>query len=112
MTYKKIRYRITTTLCTLLLLSPVAAQAATDEDLAAMREQLMALSERLDRLEAENRELTATNAELVKNSQETAVTVAAVSEKTDAVATDVEAAGSKNQVDRNHSLERRFPLPL
>ena len=95
MTYKKIRYRITTTLCTLLLLSPVAAQAATDEDLAAMREQLMALSERLDRLEAENRELTTTNAELVKNSQETEVTVAAVSKKTDAVAADVEERAAK-----------------
>ena len=95
MIYKKIRYRITTTLCTLLLLSPVAAQAATDEDLAAMREQLMALSERLDRLEAENHELTETNAELVKNSQETAVTVAAVSEKADAVAADVEERAAK-----------------
>jgi len=97
MTYKKIRYRITTTLCTLLLLSPIAAQAATDEDLAAMREQLMALSERLDRLEAENRELTATNAELVKNSEETAVTVAAVTEKTDALATDVEQRAAKTK---------------
>ena len=97
MTYKKIRYRITTTLCTLLLLSPIAAQAATDEDLAAMREQLMALSERLDRLEAENRELTATNAELVKNSEETAVTVAAVTEKTDAPATDVEQRAAKTK---------------
>ena len=95
MIYKKIRYRITTTLCTLLLLSPVAAQAATDEDLAAMREQLMALSEILDRLEAENHELTETNAELVKNSQETAVTVAAVSEKADAVAADVEERAAK-----------------
>ena len=95
MIFKKIRYRITTTLCTLLLLSPVAAQAATDEDLAAMRGQLMALSERLDRLEAENRELTTTNAELVKNGQETAVTIAAVSEKTDAVAANAEERAAK-----------------
>jgi len=97
MIYKKTRYRIITTLCTLLILSPVAAQAASDEDIAAMREQLMALSERLDRLEAENRELTATNAELVKDSQETAVTVAAVSEKTDAVAADVEERSAKTK---------------
>lgn len=90
MMFKQMRYRITTTICTLLLLSPVVSQAATDEDFAAMREQLMALSERLDRLEEENRELTAANAELVKSSQETAVTVAAVSEKTDAVAAEVE----------------------
>ena len=47
MTYKKIRYRVTTTLCTLLLLSPVVSQAATDEDFAAMRAQMMALSEGL-----------------------------------------------------------------
>jgi len=95
MTYRKIHYRITTTLCTLLLLSPVVSQAATDEDFAAMRAQMMALSERLDRLEAENRELSAANAELVKSSQETAVTVAAVSEKTDAVAADVEERAAK-----------------
>lgn len=97
MSYKKMLYRVSTTLCTLILLSPVAAQAATDEDIAAMREQLMALSERLDRLESENRELTATNAELVRNSKETAVTVAAVSEKTDAVAADVEARAEKTK---------------
>lgn len=96
MTYRKIRFRITTTICTLLLLSPVVAQAATDEDFAAMRAQMMALSERLDRLEAENRELTTANTELVKSSQETAVTVAAVSEKTDAVAAEVEEQASKS----------------
>jgi hypothetical protein len=55
----------------------VLAQAASDEEFAALRAQMMALSERLDRLEAENRELTTANAELVKSSQETAVTVAA-----------------------------------
>jgi hypothetical protein len=71
------------------LLLPVLAQAATDEDFTAMRAQMMAMSERLDRLEAENRALTAANAELMKSSQETAVTVAAVSEKADAVAAEV-----------------------
>jgi len=95
MIFKQIRYRVTTTICTLLLLSPVVTQAATDEDFAAMRAQMMALSERLDRLEAENRELTKANAELVKSSQETAVTVAAVSEKTDAVAAEVEEQATK-----------------
>ena len=93
---KTMRYRVTTALCTLLLLSPVVTQAASDEDLAAMRAQMMALSERLDRLEAENRALTATNAELVKGSEETAVTVAAVSEKTDAVAAEVEEQAAKS----------------
>jgi len=95
MIYKKIRYRITTTLCTLLLLSPVVSQAATDEELAAMRAQMMALSERLDRLEAENRTLAAANAELTRNNEATAVTVAAVSEKTDAVVAEVEEQAAK-----------------
>jgi len=95
LTYKKIRYRITTALCTLMLLSPVVTQAASDEDLAEMRTLMMALSERLDRLEAENRELTAANAELVKDSQETAVAMAAVSEKADAVAAEVEEQAAK-----------------
>jgi len=94
-TYKTLRYRIISALCTLLLLSPVVTQAASDEDLAEMRAQMMALSERLDRLETENRALTAANAELVKSSEETAVTVAAISEKTDAVATDVEEQAAK-----------------
>lgn len=61
-----------------------------------MRAQMQALSERLDRLEAENRELTAANAELTKASQETAVTVAAVSEKTDTVAAEVKDQASKS----------------
>lgn len=95
MFYKKIRYRVITTLCTLILLSPVAAQAATDEDFAAMRAQMQALSERLDRLEAENKALTAANAELTKNTQETAASVAVVSEKTDAVVADVEERAAK-----------------
>lgn len=92
---KTIRYRMTTALCALLLLSPVVTQAASDEDLAEMRAQMTALAERLDRLEAENRELTAANAKLVKGSEETAVTVAAVSEKTDAVAAEVEEQAAK-----------------
>lgn len=90
MTYKKIRFGIATTLCALMLISPVLAQAASDDDLAAMRAQLLALSERLDRLEAENRVLTAANAKMVKSNQETAVSVAAVSEKTDAIVVEVE----------------------
>jgi len=73
----------------------VLAQAANDEEIAAMRAQMMALSERLDRLEAENRELTAANAELAKSQQETAVTVATVSDKTDAVAAEVEEKAAK-----------------
>jgi len=73
----------------------VLAQAANDEEIAAMRAQMMALSERLDRLEAENRELTAANAELAKSQQETAVTVATVSDKTDAVAAEVEEKSAK-----------------
>jgi hypothetical protein len=95
MIYKKTRYRITTAVCTLLLLSPVVSQAASDEDFAAMRAQMMAMSERLDRLEAENRALTAANSELTKNNEATAVTVAAVSEKTDAVAAEVEERAAK-----------------
>ena len=96
MTYKNTRYRFITALCTLLLLSPVAAQAATEEDFAAMRAQMQALSERLDRLEAENKALTAANAELTKNTQETAANVAAVSEKTDAVVAEVEEKAAKS----------------
>jgi len=96
LTHRKTRYRILITLATLLLLSPVVTQAASDEDFAAMRAQMQALSERLDRLEAENRELTAANAELQKSNEETAVTVAAVSEKTDAVAAEVKDQASKS----------------
>jgi hypothetical protein len=95
MTYKTIRDRISIATCTLLLLSPVVSQAASDEDLAAMRAQIIALSERLDRLEAENRALTAANAELARTDQETIVAVAAVSEKTDAVAVAVEEKTAK-----------------
>jgi hypothetical protein len=88
--YITARYRITVTLCTLLILSPAIAQAVTDEDFAAMRAQMTALSARLDQLESENRALTAANEELAKSSQETALTVAAVNEKTDAVVAEVE----------------------
>jgi len=89
MTFRKMRYLVATTLFSLLMLSPVMSQAASDEDFAAMREQLMALTERLDRLEAENRQLSAANTEMAQNNQQTAVTVAAVSEKTNAVAAEV-----------------------
>ena len=86
---RRISTRITTLICTFMLALPLASQAASDEDLAAMRAQLQAMSERLDRLEAENQSLTTTNAELAKSNQQTAVTVAAVSEKTDAIAVEV-----------------------
>lgn len=88
--YITTRFRITVTLCTLLILSPTIAQAVTDEDFAAMRAQMAALSARLDQLESENRALTAANEELAKSSQETALTVAAVEERTDAVVAEVE----------------------
>lgn len=103
MTYKTIPIRLGVIFSTLLLLSPVVAQAASDEELAALRAQMQALSERLDRLEAENRQLSATNAELMKSSQETAVTVAEVSEKTDAVAAEVkEQSKASSWADRIH----------
>jgi len=102
-TYKTIPIRLGVIFFTLLMLSPVVAQAASDEELAALRAQMQALSERLDRLEAENRQLTAANAELMKSSQETAVTVAAVSEKTDAVAAEVkEQSEASSWADRIH----------
>lgn len=83
---KQFSTRITALLCAFLLALPVASQAASDEDLAAMRAQLQALSERLDRLESENRELAATNAKLLKENQETTLAVAHVNEKTETVA--------------------------
>jgi len=86
---KRIPTRIAAFICTFLLALPIASQAASDDDLAALRAQFQAMSERLDRLEAENRALTAANAELVKNNQVTAVTMAEVSEKTDAIAAEV-----------------------
>jgi hypothetical protein len=96
MTYKNLQHRTLVTFCVLILSSPLIAQAASDEDLAAMRAQMMALSERLDRLEAENKALTQANAELAKSNQETAVSVAEVSEKTNAVATVVEEQAAKS----------------
>ena len=86
---KNSRYLIATTFCTLLLLAPVVTQAASSDELAAMRAQLTALTERLDRLEAENRALSSANAEMLKNNQQTAVAVAEVTEKTAAVAAEV-----------------------
>jgi hypothetical protein len=96
MAYKKLQHRTLVAVCVLLLSSPVIAQAASDEDFAALREQMMALSERLDRLEAENKALTQANAELARSSQETAVSVAEVSEKTNAVAAVVEEQAAKS----------------
>ncbi len=55
---RRIPIRISTLIRSFLIALPVASQAASDEDLVAMRVQLQALSERLDRLEAENRALT------------------------------------------------------
>jgi len=102
-TYKNIPIRLSVIFSTLLLLSPVAVQAASDEEFDALRAQIQALSERLDRLETENRELSAANAELVKSSQQTAVTVAEVSEKTDAVAAEVkEQSKSSDWTDKIH----------
>jgi uncharacterized protein (UPF0335 family) len=78
-----------------MLLLPVVTQAASDQDLAAMRTQLQALSERLDRLEAENKALTQANAELQKSTRDNVVAVAAVSEKTEAVAAEVKQQAAK-----------------
>jgi hypothetical protein len=89
-TFNKPAIFTTTLLCALLLSLPVTSQAASDDELAAMRAQLLALSERLDRLEAENRALTAANAEMAKTTQETAIAVTEVSEKTEAMATEVQ----------------------
>ena len=86
MSYKKLHTVVTSSLCVLLLSAPMVSQAASDEDLSAMRAQLLALSDRLDRLEQENRSLSASNAELLRANDETAVAVNAVSEKTEAVA--------------------------
>lgn len=96
MTINKFRNHGAIILCTLLLTMPVVSQAASDEELATMRAQLQALSARLDRLEAENRELTAANEALMKSNRQTEASVAAVSEKTDAVAQQINDAGSKS----------------
>jgi uncharacterized protein (UPF0335 family) len=78
-----------------MLLLPAVTQAASDQDLAAMRTQLQALSERLDRLEAENKALTQANVELQKSTRDNVVAVAAVSEKTEAVAAEVKEQAAK-----------------
>ncbi|NOR20184.1 MAG: DUF3373 family protein, partial [Xanthomonadales bacterium] len=95
MTYKNIQTLFTSALCVLFLSTPVVAQAASDEDLSDLRAQLLALSERLDRLEAENKSLSASNAELLRSNQETAVAVAQISEKTEAVAAVVDEQATK-----------------
>ncbi len=78
-----------TLVCFFLLVSPIALQAASDEELAAMRAQILALSERLDRLEADNHELAATNAELLKANQETSTELVETNEKTAVTAIEV-----------------------
>jgi len=95
--YITARFRITVILCTLLFLSPTIAQAVSDEDFAAIRAQMAALSARLDKLESENRALTAANEELTKSSQETALTIAAVEDKTDAVVAAVKEQGAASE---------------
>ena len=112
LSYPTTRTRVTTVLCTLLLLLPVVTQAASNDEISVMRAQLMALSDRLDRLEAENRELAAANVELAKSQQNTAATVVAVSEKTDAVATEIKDQSKSQRLDRNHALERRLQVSL
>jgi hypothetical protein len=96
LTAKKIRLGIATTLIVLLVFSPVATQAASDEEIAAIRAQMKALTERLDALEEENRALAAANADLEKANRQTTETLAAVSMKTDSVASDVEEQTSKS----------------
>jgi len=86
---KKIRYLVVTTICAFTLSMPLVSQAASNDELAAMRAQLQAMSERLDRLEAENRELATANEKLKDSSQQTAASIAAVSDKTDAVAAEI-----------------------
>lgn len=94
--HKQFHMKTITVLCTFLLLLPVTSQAASDDELAAMRAQLLALSERLDRLEAENRALSAANAEMAKTTQQNAVAVAEVSEKTEAMATEAQEMAAKS----------------
>jgi hypothetical protein len=86
MTFKKTQIVTTITICVFLLSAPTVSQAASDEELAAMRAQLQALSDRLDRLEEENRSLSVSNAELLKAQKETSIVVTAVDEKTEATA--------------------------
>jgi hypothetical protein len=103
MTYRKIRFGLSIALSALLLMAPVISQAASDEDMAAMRAQLLAFSERMDRLETENRALTTAIAAMAENNQETAVSVTAVSEKADAVAAEVKNQSAETDwTDRMH----------
>ncbi len=78
--------RAFTFILTLLLALPAVSQAASDEDLAALRAQIKALSQRLDQLEAENRKLAASNSDLQRSGEETAKTVAEISAKTESEA--------------------------
>lgn len=78
--------RAFTFILTLLLALPAVSQAASDEDLAALRAQIKALSQRLDQLEAENQKLAASNSDLKRSSEATAKTVADISAKTESAA--------------------------
>jgi len=93
--YRRFSTRIIALVCVVALTLPLAAQAASDDDLAAMRAQLLALSERLDRLEAENRALATSNAELSKASQQATAAIAQVSDQTEAVANAVQKQAEK-----------------
>lgn len=91
----KFQYLVVTTIAALVLILPVISEAASDEELAAMRTQIELLIERLDRLEAENRALASANAEITKSNQETVANVVAVSEKTDSIAAVVNEQAAK-----------------
>jgi len=88
--HRRFSTRVITLVCTFVLSLPLAAQAASGQDLTAMRSQLQALSARLDRLETENRKLTKANAELAKANQQATVAIAQVSDQTRAVAAKVQ----------------------
>ena len=90
LSHRRFSTQVNTLICAFLLALPAVSQAASSDDLAAMRVQLQALSERLDRLEAENRELATANAEMSKTNQQTAIAIAEVSEQTEAVAIEVQ----------------------
>lgn len=88
--------QFTILICTFILALPVTSKAASDEDLSAIRAQMRVLSERLDRLEAENLALTTANAELVKANMDNTAAVAAIGEKTEAVAAEVNERAEKS----------------
>ena len=103
MAIKNIRAGITTAICLLLLSLAMETQAASDEELAALRAQMQALSDRLDRLEEENRALTTTNAELLKSNRETVVAVAKVNEETEATTAELKDHASETDwTDKIH----------